>query len=91
MSQHRERIQFTGRVQGVFFRATSVEISRDRPLTGYVRNLADGSVEMEVQGDGAAVDDFVAAVNDRFAGHIVACNRRRVDVVQGEFRFVIRY
>lgn len=36
----------TGRVQGVFFRASTQSAARDFGLTGYARNLADGSVEV---------------------------------------------
>lgn len=91
MSQCRERMQFTGRVQGVFFRATSAEIARDRPLTGFVRNLDDGSVEMEVQGESGEVDSFLRALQERYSKNIRDCNRRRIGVVAGESGFDIRY
>ena len=41
----------TGRVQGVFFRASLRHEAQCRDLAGWVRNLADGSVEFMVQGD----------------------------------------
>ena len=41
---------FFGFVQGVFFRATAEQVCKDRKLTGTVRNLKDGSVELYAQG-----------------------------------------
>ncbi len=46
----RLRVLFAGRVQGVGFRATTCELARGYQLTGCVRNLADGRVELEAQG-----------------------------------------
>ena len=50
----------TGRVQGVAFRASTVDEARERGLTGWVRNRADGSVELEAQGDDAAIAALLA-------------------------------
>ena len=56
----RARAIVTGRVQGVCYRASTVDEARDRGLTGWVRNLVDGSVELEVQGDEASVAALLA-------------------------------
>lgn len=50
MDQLRKHIIFYGRVQGVGFRYTACYLARPLGLTGWVKNLWDGSVEMEVQG-----------------------------------------
>lgn len=47
----RAHIIFSGRVQGVGFRYNSYEIAMKLGLTGYVRNLQDGTVELEAQGE----------------------------------------
>jgi acylphosphatase len=50
----------SGRVQGVFYRATCVRKAELLGLTGFARNLPDGRVEVLAGGDEAAVDEFVA-------------------------------
>ena len=46
----RVRIIYAGRVQGVGFRATAAGIARRHAVTGYVRNLPDGTVEAVFEG-----------------------------------------
>jgi acylphosphatase len=50
----------SGRVQGVFYRATCVKKAVSLGLVGYARNLADGRVEVIACGENAAVEEFVA-------------------------------
>ncbi|MHC5012175.1 MAG: acylphosphatase, partial [Planctomycetota bacterium] len=49
-----------GLVQGVYFRASTETEARRLGLAGWVRNLADGRVEIVAEGEAAAVDRFVA-------------------------------
>jgi len=49
-----------GRVQGVGFRYAARERARGLGLAGWVRNLADGRVELHAQGDPAALSQFEA-------------------------------
>jgi acylphosphatase len=50
----------TGRVQNVTFRDSAQQEAEQRGVTGWVRNLPDGSVEAELEGTRTAVDDVVA-------------------------------
>ena len=50
MAVVRKHIYFSGRVQGVGFRYRACCIAQSLGLTGWVKNLWDGRVEMEVQG-----------------------------------------
>ena len=61
----RKHIFFYGRVQGVGFRYYSVNKARQLGLTGWVRNLYDGSVEMEVQGSERFIDELIIFLQNR--------------------------
>jgi acylphosphatase len=50
----------SGRVQGVFYRATCVCKAESLGLKGFARNLDDGRVEVLALGEDAAVNEFVA-------------------------------
>ena len=52
------RCVITGRVQGVFFRASTEREARQLGVTGYARNLADGSVEVLACGKASAVEQL---------------------------------
>jgi protein-L-isoaspartate(D-aspartate) O-methyltransferase len=49
-------VTVSGRVQGVYYRATAQQEARHLGLSGWVRNLSEGSVALHLQGDPAAVD-----------------------------------
>ena len=55
----RKHIVFYGRVQDVGFRYCSRHKARQLGLAGWVKNLDDGSVEMEVQGQEAEIDQLI--------------------------------
>lgn len=61
----RKHILFYGTVQGVGFRYYSVYKARVLGLTGWVQNLYDGSVEMEVQGTERSIDELICFLRDR--------------------------
>lgn len=52
----RLRAVVSGRVQGVGFRYSTQELASDLGLAGWVRNLGDGRVELEAEGDQPALD-----------------------------------
>lgn len=55
----RKHIIFYGRVQGVGFRYYAVQKANQLGLTGWVKNLYDGSVEMEVEGEEPLIDQLI--------------------------------
>jgi acylphosphatase len=64
------RVLYEGRVQGVGFRFTAVELAAGYAVAGWVRNLATGEVELVAEGAADKVDGFLAAVAKRMAGNI---------------------
>jgi len=70
--QECRRVIFHGRVQGVGFRYTTHRIARGFAVTGFVRNLADGTVELVACGGGSELQRFLDAVKSEFAGNIDA-------------------
>lgn len=55
----RAHVWISGRVQGVWFRATTREQAVRRNLAGWVRNLSDGRVEAVFEGPGQKVRDMI--------------------------------
>jgi acylphosphatase len=57
-------------VQGVNFRYNTFQIAESFDVTGYVRNLPDGSVEVVAEAAPRAIQDFIAAIERRMHGYI---------------------
>lgn len=55
------RVRMEGRVQGVWFRAWTVQEATRRGLAGWVRNRRDGAVEAVFAGPEAKVEDMITA------------------------------
>ncbi len=67
----RATVFYAGRVQGVGFRYTAREIACGYDLTGYVRNLNDGRVELVAEGTEEEVKEFLEALqNSQLGSHI---------------------
>ena len=58
--QRRVHVWVTGRVQGVFFRAATRQCASGLGLTGWVRNLDDGRVELVAEGDANRIEQLLA-------------------------------
>jgi len=56
----RVHVYVSGRVQGVFFRAETQRTAKSFNLAGWVRNKADGKVEVVFEGENANVDKMVS-------------------------------
>ncbi len=84
------RVVYSGRVQGVGFRWTTMELARERQLGGYVKNLDDGRVELLVEGEQAEVAGLLAAVEAAMKGKIESRNEL-MEVSRGLTRFRIEH
>jgi acylphosphatase len=65
-----KRVTYTGRVQGVGFRYTAQRLAAGFPITGYVRNLSNGNVELVAEGESDQVQAFLDTVARRM-GHYI--------------------
>lgn len=57
-----KRVIFRGRVQGVGFRYAVKYLARSFDVCGWVRNLPDGNVELQVEGEPGEVADFIREI-----------------------------
>ncbi|MEO1193055.1 MAG: acylphosphatase [Pseudomonadota bacterium] len=64
MSDTRAHVFISGKVQGVWYRAWTVQEAQKRGLRGWVRNLRDGRVEALFVGSDAAVQEMVALCHE---------------------------
>jgi len=66
----RREIHFSGRVQGVGFRYTARTLADSYDVTGYVRNLSGGRVQLVIEGEARELDRFLKAVQQEMQGNI---------------------
>ena len=66
----RKTVHYSGRVQGVGFRYTACQVAGGFEVVGFVRNLADGRVELVAEGVSDELTHFLHAVGERMGGHI---------------------
>jgi acylphosphatase len=70
MPTHRRICYFGGRVQGVGFRYTAQNIAMQYDVSGYVRNLPDGRVELVMEGPDPQMNEIVDEVRRRMEGFV---------------------
>ena len=63
-------IFYSGSVQGVGFRFTTQRLAKDHNLTGWVRNLSDGRVEILAEGLREKIEDLIQILEERFGDYI---------------------
>ena len=86
----RKHIYFSGRVQGVGFRYSAISLARPLGLTGWVKNLRDGRVEMEVQGDEDAIAELLRGLRTQRFIIIDDIEIRTIPLVEDERSFRTR-
>jgi acylphosphatase len=69
-SPQRRHVLYEGRVQGVGFRWTCQHISKRFSVTGYVKNLPNGSVELVVEGEADEMSRFLGQIAEQMGGNI---------------------
>jgi acylphosphatase len=88
---NRVRVIYAGNVQGVGFRATARTVARKCHVTGFVKNLPDGSVELVAEGDSRSLDLLIEGIGKEMAGYILDSTVERSEAT-GEFgEFSVRF
>ncbi|UCD29588.1 MAG: acylphosphatase [Planctomycetota bacterium] len=84
-------VLYSGTVQGVGFRFMTERVAREFKVTGTVRNLPDGQVEVVAEGDPSEIHRFLAGIDEAMSGYIRDRQISR-EPATGEFRdFSIRF
>src|SRR5439155_14047258 len=65
------QVFYEGRVQGVGFRYSVRQIAKGFNVTGWVRNLADGRVELQASGEAEEVSAFLAGIRQSDLGSLI--------------------
>ena len=79
-----KRVIFEGRVQGVGFRYTVKDLARGFEVRGWVKNLPDGSVELQVMGEADELDAFIREIIEEspVANHIRHHHRETIPLLE---------
>lgn len=86
----RKRIVFKGRVQGVGFRFTAIQIGTRLGLTGWVKNEYDGSVLMEVQGEDYKIAQLIKELKSERFIRVDNYSQKEIDLVKNETQFGVK-
>ena len=86
MNRGRLHVYFSGRVQGVGFRYTVKSLSMGYEVTGGVRNLADGRVELVAEGDRLELESFLRGIQDSELGSLIRDQQAAWGESEDEFR-----
>lgn len=61
---------YSGQVQGIGFRFTAERLADESSVTGWVKNLSDGRVELVAEANEESLKSFLAAINNTFSRYI---------------------
>ena len=85
----RWHLYLSGSVQHVGLRYTALYMCRDMKLTGWVKNLPDGRVELEIQGDVSSLRRFYIELKSQPHIHIAHADITEIPLRDGEHHFSI--
>lgn len=81
-----------GRVQGVGFRFFTINIASKYNLTGSVRNMDNGMVEIEVQGEKNAINNFISEIKKgNYFIRVDDISIKSIDLKPKEKSFQLKY
>ena len=86
MKRRRIQVLYSGRVQGVGFRYTVQRLATGFDVTGAVRNLPDGRVELVAEGASDELDAFRQGVRESGLGHFIQDEKASWGEAENQFR-----
>lgn len=86
----RKRIVFKGRVQGVGFRFTAIRYANHLGLTGWVKNMSNGTVLMEVQGSIQNINRLISFLDNDHYIRIDSMNETCIEVIKEDTGFGLK-
>jgi acylphosphatase len=87
----RREVYYSGRVQGVGFRYTARSIARQFAVTGYVKNLPDGGVELVVEGRAEEIRAMLHAIRAEMGHYIHDVRETPCRATEGFSGFDVRF
>jgi acylphosphatase len=84
-------VRYSGDVQGVGFRMTAIDQLRGATIVGWVKNEADGSVQLQAEGRQIAVDRFLQRIRTAMVDRIKDEQITKCKPLENESTFSIRY
>ncbi len=92
MQKARLHVNFSGAVQGVGFRFTVKRISEQYEVTGFVKNLPNGEVEVVAEGDREVVEGFTDAIRNGILNDYIRKVKKEWEPATGEYKkFEIKF
>jgi acylphosphatase len=82
----RMKAWYSGRVQGVGFRATVRQLACGYDVTGFVRNLPDGRVELVAEGKKEELEAFLQGIAESELSGFIANRREEWSAAKGDLR-----
>ncbi len=90
MKRYRLQVYYSGHVQGVGFRYTAKSVAQGFDVSGLVRNLLDGRVELLAEGTREELEAFRQAIRDSGLGPLIRHEEASWGAAEGNLRgFVI--
>ena len=89
--QKRYHLFFTGSVQGVGFRYTTRALADKYSINGWVANLTDGRVELEIEGKNSDIDIFLSNLQKEFKSYITGIEKNELPLLKKDTGFYIKF
>jgi acylphosphatase len=87
----RYHLFFSGTVQGVGFRYTARALAEKHSINGWVANLIDGRVELEIEGENSDINSFMNDLREEFKSYLTTIEKEELAPLNEETGFHIKF